>query len=69
MTAPIRAFLALDPERQLLYLGSRRCGIFSRLTQLDDAKPRVHAQRALVAHRVTRENVNNWAAEMMQRFI
>ena len=69
LTAPIRAFLALDPERKLLYLGGRRCGIFSRLSQLDDAELRGHAQRAMVAHRVTWDNVEDWAAEMMQRFI
>lgn len=69
MTAPIRAFLALEPERQVLYLAGRRCGIFSRLSQLDDAELRGHAQRAMVAHQVTRDNVEDWAAEMMQRFI
>jgi radical SAM superfamily enzyme YgiQ (UPF0313 family) len=30
---------------------------------------RGHAERALVAHRVTPDNVERWAAEMMQRFI
>jgi len=69
MTAPIRAFIALDSERQLLYLSGRRCGIFSRLSQLDDAELRGHAQRAMVAHQVTHDNVEDWAAEMMQRFI
>lgn len=69
MTAPIRSFLSLDPERQLLYQVGRRCGIFSRLTDLDDAELRGHAEKALVTHQVTLENVEDWAAEMMQRFI
>lgn len=69
MTAPIRSFLSLDPEQQLLYQVGRRCGIFSRLTDLDDAELRGHAEKALVAHQVTLENVEDWAAEMMQRFI
>jgi hypothetical protein len=69
MTAPIRTFLALDPEQQLLYLVGRRCGIFSRLADLYDAELRNHAQKALVAYQVTEENVEEWAAEMMKRFI
>jgi histone acetyltransferase (RNA polymerase elongator complex component) len=69
MTAPIRTFLALDSGQQLLYLVGRRCGIFSRLTDLDDTELRNHAQKALSAHQVTEENVEEWAAEMMKRFI
>ena len=69
MTAPIRTFLALDSKQQLLYMVGRRCGIFSRLTDLDDTELRYHAEKARNAHQVTMENVDNWTAEMMTRFI
>lgn len=69
MTAPIRVFLTMQPREQMLYMVGRRTGIFSRLADLDDRVLRGHAEKALVAHRVTLENVETWAADMMQRFI
>ncbi len=69
MTLPIRTFLALDPQEQLLYQVGRRTGIFSKLTDLNDSELREHAERAQRAHRVTSDNVEAWTAEMMQRFI
>lgn len=69
MTEPIRTFMAMAPQQQLLYLVGRRTGIFSRLADLEDAGLRGHAEKALVAHRVTLDNVQAWTVEMMQRFI
>jgi len=69
MTAPIRAFLNMPPREQMLYMVGRRTGIFTRLADLDDRALRGHAEKVLVAHRVTLENVETWAAEMMRRFI
>lgn len=69
LTQPIRNFLTQDAETKLLYLVGRRCGIFSRLSDLEDAELRPHAEKALVAHQVNWDNVDDWAAAMMQRFI
>ena len=69
ITEPIRTFMTIDPSQQLLYLVGRRTGIFSRLADLDDTVLRNHAEKALLAHRVTWDNVEAWTAEMMQRFI
>jgi hypothetical protein len=69
ITEPIRTFMTIDPSEQLLYLVGRRTGIFSRLADLDDEVLRNHAEKALLAHRVTWDNVEAWTAEMMQRFI
>jgi hypothetical protein len=69
MTAPIRSFLAMAPQAQVLYMVGRRSGIFSRLSDLDDAELRGHAEKAMAAHGVTLDNIDSWAAEMMQRFI
>jgi len=69
MIAPIRNFLELASQEQILYIVGRRCGIFNRLTDLQDVELRCHTEKALAAHQVTSENVEAWAAEMMQRFI
>ena len=69
MTAPIRKFLVMQPEEQLLYMVGRRTGIFSQLDDLHDAELLGHAKKARIAHRVSLENVEEFAAEMMKRFI
>jgi len=69
MTAPIRKFLEMQPEEQLLYMVGRRAGIFSKLEDLYDPELSGHAEKARVAHRVSLDNVEDFAAEMMKRFI
>jgi len=69
MTAPIRKFLEMQPEEQLLYMVGRRAGIFSKLEDLYDLELSGHAEKARVAHRVSLDNVEDFAAEMMKRFI
>jgi biotin synthase-like enzyme len=69
ITAPIRAFLAMEPQAQMLFMVGRRTGIFQCLADLDDGPLRGHAEKALTAHRVTRDNVETWAAKMIARFI
>lgn len=69
MTAPIRKFLAMQPAEQLLYMVGRRTGIFSKLEDLYDPDLLMHAEKARAAYRVSQENVEDFAAEMMKRFI
>ena len=69
MMEPIHAFLAMQPQEQLLYRVGRRTGIFTYLADLQDRELRDHAEKALVAHQVTQKNIDAWTAEMMQRFI
>jgi hypothetical protein len=69
MTAPIRRFLAMPAEEQLLYRVGRRAGIFSRLEDLYDPELLVHAERARTAHGVNLENVDVFTAEMIKWFI
>ena len=69
MTAPLRTFLAMPPEEQLLYMVGRRTGIFSRLEDLHDSELRNHAEKARTAHQVTLDNVDDFTLEMMKRFI
>lgn len=69
MLEPLRAFLAMSAEQQLLYQVGRRSGIFSQLADLDDPDLRWHAEKAVAAHRVNPDNVERWIAEMLQRYI
>jgi hypothetical protein len=69
MTAPLRTFLAIPPEEQLLYMIGRRSGIFSQLEELYDPELRRHAEKIRATHQVNLENVDVFAAEMMKRFI
>lgn len=69
MTAPLRAFLAMPPEEQLIYMVGRRTGIFSKLEDLYDSELRNHAEKARTAHRVTLDNVDDFTLEMMKQFI
>ena len=69
MTAPLRTFLTMPPEEQLIYMVGRRTGIFSRLEDLHDSELRNHAEKARTAHQVTLDNVDDFTLEMMKRFI
>ena len=69
MTAPLRAFLAMPPEEQLIYMVGRRTGIFSKLEDLHDPELRNHAEKARTAHRLTLDNVDDFTLEMMKQFI
>ena len=69
ITAPIRTFLAMHPEEQMLYIVGRRTGIFTGIADLNNKVLREHAEKSLIAHQVTLQNVETWASEMAQRFI
>jgi uncharacterized protein YbcV (DUF1398 family) len=69
MTAPLRAFLAMPAEEQLIYMVGRRTGIFSKLEDLHDSELCNHAEKARAAHRVTLDNVDDFTLEMMKQFI
>jgi len=69
MTAPIRRFLAMPAEEQLLYRVGRRAGVFSRLEDLYDPALAGHAEKVRNAHGVNIGNIETFTAEMMKRFI
>jgi len=47
----------------------RRTGIFSRLADRDDPELREHALGACRSFRVTPDNIDEFTAEMISRFI
>ena len=67
--APLRAFLSLPPDEQLLYRVGRRTSIFSKLVDLNDPVLREHAERARASYGVTLESVDDFTTEMLKRFI
>lgn len=69
MIMPIKRFLAMPEEEQLLFVVGRRTGIFTNLNDISDAYLSTHAEKAVVANKVTSDNVEEFAAKMMRRFI
>jgi hypothetical protein len=69
MLGILRSFLSLGPERRMLYQVGKRLGVFSSLRDLDD-----RGKCALVDARcrrlnVTADNADEFASEMMRRFV
>lgn len=69
ITAPIRRFLAMPADKQLDYIVGRRSGVFSRLEDLDDPELLRQVEKIRMEYRVNLENVNDFMAEMVRRFI
>jgi radical SAM superfamily enzyme YgiQ (UPF0313 family) len=69
MTAPIREFLKMTPDEQMLYIVGRRTGVFSKLDDMNSPQLSRRAENAIKAHKVTLDNMEDFAAEMMKRFI
>ena len=67
--APIKQFIAMEPEAQVLYMVGRRTGIFSKLSDMEDPDRLAHAQLARKSHNVTSDNIDSFTSEMMKRFI
>jgi hypothetical protein len=69
LTAPVRRFLGMQADEQVLYIVGRRTGVFSRLDDLQNPDLRARAERTREAHGVTAENVDAFSSAIMKRFI
>ena len=69
MAQPLRRFLTLPENQQILFMVGRRTGIFTKLDEISDAFLSARAEQAIAANRVTPDNVDKFTAEMMTRFI
>ncbi len=67
--APIKAFLALPEEEQILYMVGRRTGIFTALSDLKDPWLNDRAKQIVHTNQVRPETVDAFTAKMMTRFI
>ncbi len=69
MMAPVRRFLEMAPERQMLYQVGRRLAYFHTLDDMNDPE-RMERARSLCARMgITPENVESVIEEAMNRFI
>ena len=69
LLATLRAFLALDPERQCLYQVGRRFGLFRGLADMQDARRLSHAQRLAETLGASPENIDQIVDRQVDRFI
>jgi len=69
MTDIVNNFLALDPQRRMLYQIGRRTGLFNRLEDLGNPQLEGKAQGICDSYGITPDNVDNTINEMMKRFI
>ena len=69
ITSPIKEFLAMDPEQQMLYRVGRRTGIFSQLTDLKHPDLLAHAKEARDRYKVTVDNVDQFTQTIIKQFI
>ncbi len=69
ITAPIKSFLSMDKQKQLIYIVGRRAGVFSCLDDINDPVRMRHAENAVKSYCITLNNVDDFTAEMMKKFI
>ncbi len=67
--APIHQFLEMDPENQMLYRIGRRTGIFSNLSDLKNPRLLAHVIQAKERYNVTLDNLDEFTAAIIKRFI
>ena len=67
--SPIRKFLAMEPEQQMVYMVGRRAGLFSRLDDMTNLKLLTQAENIIEQHRLSPDTVDKFTDEMMKRFI
>jgi radical SAM superfamily enzyme YgiQ (UPF0313 family) len=69
ITAPIKSFLSMDKQKQLIYIVGRRAGVFRYLDDINDPVRMRHAENAVKSYCITLNNVDDFTAEMMKKFI
>jgi hypothetical protein len=69
MIAGLQAFLALDPQQQMLYRIGRRQGLFLGLSDMLDPRRRALAERARRELGVTEANIDDVTNELVKRFV
>ena len=69
MIAPIKKFLVMPPEKQMLYRVGRRTGIFSNLNDLNHPDLVRNAEAAGLGYGVTPDTVDEFTDKMIKQFI
>ncbi len=69
LMAPIKKFLSMDPEKQMIYRVGRRAGIFTSLDDLNNPGLLSHAEEARKRYGVTVANIDHFTEELIKRYI
>ena len=69
MTAPVRQFLTMNTENQILYMVGRRSGSFTQLEDMQNSTLLQHVETSCRNNKINLDNVDAFTAEMMKRFI
>jgi hypothetical protein len=69
MMSPIRTFLAMEPEEQMIFMVGRRASILPTLAHLDQPHLRQQVEQFIQQHQINLDNVEYVTAEIMKRFI
>jgi radical SAM superfamily enzyme YgiQ (UPF0313 family) len=69
MTNTIKKFLAMTPEKQMIYRVGRRTGIFSKLDDLNNPELMEHVEVARTRYGVTVDSVDEFTDKIMKQFI
>jgi hypothetical protein len=69
MVEMIRAFVAMDPQRQCEYQVGRRLGVFRGLADMADPDALAQAQATCKQYNITPQNADTVINELMARFI
>ena len=67
--APIRKFLVLEPEQQMVYMVGRRAGLFSKLADMANPNVLIQVENIIKTHQLTPETVDEYTADRLKRFI
>jgi len=67
--SPIRTFLVMEPEEQMIYMVGRRAGILPTLAHMDRPYLRQQVEQVIQQHQINLDNVEHVTAEIMKQFI
>ncbi|UCE11940.1 MAG: radical SAM protein [Candidatus Thorarchaeota archaeon] len=65
----LQQFTDLDEREQMVYRFGRRLGVFTSLEDLSDDSRRTRVSQVMSENNVTRENIDGYIDQMMQRFM
>lgn len=69
ITSPLRQFLTMNTEDQMLYMVGRRSGGFTQLEDMQNSTLLQHVETSCRNNKINLDNVDVFTAEMMKRFI
>ncbi len=69
MTTPIKQFLNMAAQDQMMYRIGQRTGIFSKLKDFEDPRLLAHARQAKERYGVTLDNLDEFTDTMIKQFI